>query len=112
MKFRKGDIVGRLSYNKDIVFTVSNIIKCKEQDIAILKGLFTRIEADSPLYDLELIENDRIINLLDKFEKELGKSKKDIINAQNSMFKRYYQHYGRILHLDGDRKYSEKSQRV
>lgn len=28
------------------------------------------------------------------------------------MFKRYYQHYGRILHLDGDRKYSEKSQKV
>lgn len=112
MKFRKGDIVGRLSYNKDIVFTVSNIIKCKEQDIAILKGLFTRIEADSPLYDLELIENDRIINLLDKFEKEIGKSKKNIINTQSSMFKRYYQHYGRILHLDGDRKYSEKSQRV
>ena len=52
MKFRKGDIVGRLSYNKDIVFTVSNIIKCRNQDIAILKGLVTRIEADSPLDDL------------------------------------------------------------
>ena len=112
MKFRKGDIVGRLSYNKDIVFTVSNIIKCRNQDIAILKGLVTRIEADSPLDDLELIDNNRVINLLDSFEKELEKSKKNLVNVQNNMFKRYYQHYGRILHLDGDRKYSEKSQKV
>ena len=112
MKFRKGDIVGRLSYNKDIVFTVSNIIKCRNQDIAILKGLVTRIEADSPLDDLELIDNNRVINLLDSFEKELEKSKKSLVNVQNNMFKRYYQHYGRILHLDGDRKYSEKSQKV
>ena len=96
MKFRKGDIVGRLSYNKDIVFTVSNIIKCRNQDIAILKGLVTRIEADSPLDDLELIDNNRVINLLDSFEKELEKSKKSLVNVQNNMFNRYYQHYGRI----------------
>ena len=112
MKFRKGDIVGRLSYNKDIVFTVSNIIRCRNQDIAILKGLVTRIEADSPLDDLELIDNNRVINLLDNFEREVEKSKKSLVNVQNNMFKRYYQHYGRILHLDGDRKYSEKSQKV
>ena len=93
MKFRKGDIVGRLSYNKDIVFTVSNIIKCRNQDIAILKGLVTRIEADSPLDDLELIDNNRVINLLDSFEKELEKSKKNLVNVKNNMFKRYYQHY-------------------
>jgi len=77
-----------------------------------LKGLVTRIEADSPLDDLELIDNNRVINLLDSFEKELEKSKKNLVNVQNNMFKRYYQHYGRILHLDGDRKYSEKSQKV
>ena len=43
MKFRKGDIVGRLSYNKDIVFTVSNIIKCRNQDIAILRSEERRV---------------------------------------------------------------------
>ena len=71
MKFRKGDIVGRLSYNKDIVFTVSNIIKCRNQDIAILKGLVTRIEADSPLDDLELIDNNRVIKA-QKVYKSMG----------------------------------------
>lgn len=29
MKLKKGDIVGRLSYNKDIIFVISNIIKLK-----------------------------------------------------------------------------------
>ena len=55
MKFRKGDIVGRISYGKDIVFVINRIIKCQNEDVAILKGLITRIEADSPLDDLELI---------------------------------------------------------
>ena len=26
-KFRKGDIVGRISYNKDVIFEITNIIK-------------------------------------------------------------------------------------
>lgn len=110
MKFKKGDIVGRLSYNKDIIFVISKIIKYKNQEIAILKGLITRIEADSPLYDLELIENETIIQLLEIFNKEIER-RKNILNIQTSGFKRNREYYGRILHLDGDKKYSEKSQR-
>ena len=34
---KKGDIVGRKSYNKDIIFTVKNIIRTKRNDVAILK---------------------------------------------------------------------------
>ena len=30
MKLRKGDIVGRKSYNKDIAFVINNIIKNDE----------------------------------------------------------------------------------
>ncbi len=110
MKFKKGDIVGRISYNKDIIFVISKIIKYKNQEIAILKGLITRIEADSPLYDLELIENDKIIQLLGIFNKEIER-RKNTLNTQQNGFKRNREYYGRILHLDGDKKYSEKSQR-
>ena len=56
MRLKKGDIVGRLSYNKDIIFVISDIIKVNNRTYAILKGLITRIEADSPIEDLELIE--------------------------------------------------------
>lgn len=110
MKLKKGDIVGRISYNKDIIFVISKIIKYKNQEIAILKGLVTRIEADSPLYDLELIENEKIIQLLGIFNKEIER-RKNTLNTQQNGFKRNREYYGRILHLDGDKKYSEKSQR-
>ena len=68
MRLKKGDIVGRLSYNKDIIFVISDIIKVNNRTCAILKGLITRIEADSPIEDLELIEEKRVMELLRKFE--------------------------------------------
>lgn len=36
-KIKKGDIVGRISYGKDIFFIVERIIKTKNGTIAILK---------------------------------------------------------------------------
>ena len=55
-KIKKGDIVGRKSYGKDIIFIVERIIQNKNDKIAILKGLVERIEADSDVDDLEIIE--------------------------------------------------------
>lgn len=111
MKFKKGDIVVRKSYDKDIAFVINNIIGTKDEKIAILKGLILRIEADSPLYDLELLEETEISKLLNKFNKELERKKKYIYDKKNTILKRSGDYYGRILHLDGDKKYSEKSQR-
>ena len=58
-KIKKGDIVGRKSYGKDIIFIVERIIQNKNDKIAILKGLVERIEADSDVDDLEIIEKIR-----------------------------------------------------
>ena len=60
MRLKKGDIVSRLSYDQDIAFFISDIIKIDNELIAILKGLTIRIEADAPLYDLRLLEEDRV----------------------------------------------------
>ena len=52
MIIKKGDIVGRYSYNNDILFFVDKIVKIKEnreKKIAILKGLNIRVEADAEL---------------------------------------------------------------
>lgn len=111
MKLRKGDIVSRISYNKDIIFVISKILKYNGQKIAILKGLIERIETDSPLDDLELVENSRITELLDNFDIDIEKTKKELLNSNNYELKRKQEDYGRILHLDGDKKYAEKSQR-
>ena len=104
---RKGDIVGRKSYGKDIYFKVVNIIEIKNEKVAILNGLFERIEADSLVSDLEIIPKNMVSERLEKTSKIIDKKIK--INKYN--YKRSYEKTvtGKILHLDGDRKYSEKS---
>ena len=111
MRLKKGDIVSRLSYDQDIAFFISDIIKINSESIAILKGLTIRIEADAPLYDLKLIEEDRIYNLLKEFNNNLENAKGNYLINKTIPNKRSKVEFGKILHLDGDRKYSEKSQR-
>jgi len=65
---RKGDIVGRKSYGKDIYFKVVNIIEIKNEKVAILNGLFERIEADSLFSDLEIIPKNMVSERLSKKE--------------------------------------------
>ena len=104
---RKGDIVGRKSYGKDIYFKVVNIIEIKNEKVAILNGLFERIEADSLVSDLEIIPKNMVNERLEKSSKIMNQKIK--INKYN--YKRSYGKIitGKILHLDGDKKYSEKS---
>lgn len=99
-KFKKGEIVSRKSYNEDILFVIDRIINTSEP-IAILKGITIRIEADAPIEDLVLVEAERV--------KEEYK-KLDLIDYKQLSY-RYLNMVktGRILHLDGDRKYTEKS---
>ena len=66
-----GDIVGRKSYGKDIIFRVKNIINTKKDSIAILTGVTKRVEADSRLDDLELIEKDRVKKEIEEINKEI-----------------------------------------
>ncbi len=106
-EIKKGDYVTRNSYNNDIVFCVKRIIKLSNnKKIAILKGIDIRIEADAYIEDLKIIgekemqEHEeelekRIINSI--FKTKVEKRTKEIIKT------------GKILHLDGDKKYAEKS---
>ncbi len=125
-KFKKGDIVGRISYNKDVIFEIKNIIKLSDnREIAILKGITDRIEADSYLDDLELMDKRavdiRMKLLEDKMQKRVEKCLKNPqycieiakkifgLSEENRSSKVVYT--GKILHLDGDKRYAEKSVR-
>jgi len=107
VKIKKGDIVGRISYGKDIIFVVDRILKLNDNtQIAVLKGLTMRIKADSLLEDLEHIDK-RII-------KSNEKSIEDRILAHISKYTKRlkrFNNYGKVLHLDGDSRYSQKSVR-
>ena len=109
---KKGDIVGRKSYGKDVFFIVDKIIKTRlNNEFAILKGLNIRIIADSLVSDLEPINKKDILNSIRLSETNLEDRIKKNKNRIFDSFKRQEIYTGKILHLDGDRKYSEKSTR-
>lgn len=111
-KIKKGDIVGRISYGKDIFFIVEDIINLNKKEIAILKGLTIRIKADSPVEDLEILSKELIQNYEENLEKRFQERIQRCIqiygnNKENREKEIIYT--GRILHLDGDKKYSIKA---
>lgn len=112
MNIKKGDIVGRKSYGKDIFFMVDTILTTRRnKKFAILKGVNVRIMADSPIEDLEIIGTQEVINSIKSSELYLeNRIKKNRIQKEDSL-KRQKIYTGKILHLDGDKKYSEKSAR-
>lgn len=111
---KKGDIVGRKSYNKDILFIVDRIIKTSNgKAIAMLKGLNIRIQADSYIDDLELIDK-KIIQeserkLDKKFEARLQRYETQLQNLDGLKRSNKVIYTGKILHLDGELLYENVS---
>lgn len=101
---KKGDIVSRNSYNNDILFYV---VEIKDEGRlgknVILKGVSIRIIADSPLDDLYLFSKKK----MDSDLKTICRSGSWIQKVMNNN----YTKYGKILHLDGDKRYSEKTEK-
>lgn len=118
-KIKKGDIVGRISYGKDILFTVENIVKRSDgKKVAILKGIILRIEADADIEDLALIEKKQIENnmrsLENKIEDKIKRCAKRRIYKEKTQKRKFLgrsneEQNGKILHLDGDKRYTDKS---
>ena len=92
-----GDLVTRKSYNNDVIFQIINI----EDEIYYLKGLTIRLCADSSKEDLQLVSNENEedeTQFLDRMQEELIQERDE-----------YFYIPGRILHIDGDSDYLEKS---
>lgn len=111
MSINEGDIVERISYGRDIIFVVDRIIITNYDNIAILNGLTIRITADSPITDLELVTKDKIEDSLNNLDKRIEEIVKrfEAGNIKRKLGEREIFYTGKILHLDGDRRYSEKS---
>ena len=123
-KLKKGDLVVRISYNKDILFEIKQIIKSKNsEDIYILKGVTERIEADSKINDLEKVDKrlaeaeiknkeNRIYSYIEECLKVyIYKTKDDDANNSNKRKLSKFAYTGKILHLDGDKRYADKSEK-
>ena len=101
-KIKKGDIVSRNSYGNDIIFSVKSIIKLEnKKEIAILKGIDVRVEADAPIEDLKVVSKNEQVKCEKELEKRIVyKIERERILIENRRKEVVYT--GRILHLDGD----------
>ena len=108
-EIKKGDVVTRNSYGNDIMFSVKRIIKiANKKQIAILKGIDVRVEADAPIEDLKIVSKEEKIKREKELEEKiLYKIQRERVVKENRRKEVVYT--GRILHLDGDKRYSEKS---
>lgn len=93
--FKIGDVVSRNSHNNDIIFKIISI----DNGITKLQGINVRLVADSNIDDLVYAknnENDK--EIIEKSVKELN------FDRDN-----YFYLPGKILHIDGDEDYLERS---
>jgi sporulation peptidase YabG len=115
-----GDIVARKSYGQDIFFKVVDINYNGSENIATIKGIAYRIEADAPESDLvvqssEMVDqySQRAFNIADRKYNSLNTSRsngrkkgywRDTPNEKSTVFLKSV----KILHVDGDNDYLEK----
>lgn len=98
MRFKKGDIVSRKSYNNDILFKIIDIT----DNIVTLKGIDLRLYADSDINDLE--KEDIQVNVVKKDREIINDNLKKIDLNRDE----YFYLPGKILHIDGDEEYLER----
>ena len=112
---KRGAFVYRKSQSKDVIFTVEKVINTKEKKTVLLKGVLERVLIDSSIEDLVIADKKMIKEKLNYLD----------VRINNRIKKSYYRNYqynlsnnnriqekiitGKILHLDGDKKYSQKS---
>lgn len=123
-EFKIGDIVGRKSYNKDIIFKIKELFRNeKGQDVAYLRGMFMRLCANAPVEDLIKIEQQEMSSYLREEVKKSGEQMNRIL-ARRERDREYFLGRaassekksskmdgfdvpGTVLHIDGDEDYLE-----
>lgn len=91
MEFKKGDLVTRNSYSNDIIFVIEKI----DEDICYLKGKNIRLIADAKKEDLKKYDG----KIEEEEIEEVPKLERDD----------YFFIPGKILHIDADKDYLERS---
>lgn len=116
------DIVGRISYNCDILFRVIDIKEVHGEKQAILYGEDFRLIADAPYSDLIVINQSERKKMSREFRSleeqsyrlfqqdfHLLKQKQEYYMTEGYAKEvQYFQLPGRVLHLDGDPNYLKK----
>lgn len=116
------DIVGRRSYNCDILFRVIDIQVLNGQRFAVLYGEDFRLVADAPYEDLVVINKNVRSKIIQEYKSleeqsfrlfaqdvDLLKQRQDYAATGGYAHPaNYFQIPGKVLHLDGDSDYLQK----
>jgi spore coat assembly protein len=115
-----GDIVARKSYGGDIYFKVAEIRHDGKENIATLKGICYRIQADAPESDLMLINDQRVRDHKMRADLAVSRKYREIqgpdhrFNSKKFSFRntpkentRKFIRPGNVLHIDGDNEYMQ-----
>ena len=109
-KAKSGDYVTRKSHGKDILFNIEKIVKLSNgKENAILKGVTYRIKADAPIDELYIIKKGEALKIIEEGDLRTVETIKRIEKKDSNTRKKEQIITGLILHLDGDRRYSQKS---
>lgn len=123
--FKIGDIVARKSYNYDVLFRITSL----SNNIANLVGITVRIVADSPVYDLRIVNKNEQENIIKDIEMsrrdKISRCYRNIKSSRNYKYdnrvyenpnsfqkEKIYKKPGVILHIDGDFEYAKKSREL
>jgi len=108
--FKVGDIVARRSHDLDTMFKIEKI----SNDVAQLKGVFMRFNADAPVTDLELVGEDDFRGAVACEEEKIASVKPpgELAGMRNLRRDSDFYISGRILHVDGDDEYLERSAKL
>ena len=109
-KFMIGDIVARISYDLDTVFKIEKL----DDNIAQLKGVFFRFNADAPVTDLQPVCDNEFRNQQVDEEKKIKAITPpvDLAGMRNLRQTSDFYISGRILHVDGDDEYLARSAKL
>ncbi len=111
MAFKKGDIVGRRSYNSDILFKIVDVQKKN----VLLKGIDFRLRADAPTEDLVTPSANKVKEYKVRIQEMETRCMRNIfkrrslemekMRGRGSKMESFIELPGTVLHIDGDREY-------
>jgi len=119
---KQGDFVVRKSYGGDVLFQIASL----HQQTAMLRGTDYRLIADAPIPDLSIVrdpehtgavkqvrikEHESNTRMQQQRKQQVQKDEEDLRRALNQSAP-YFEVPGKVLHLDGDANYLDKSMQL
>lgn len=118
-EIKTGNVVKFNNHVNPEIYAVDKIEDNGISKIAILKGITHRIETSGNIQELEIVDLNKLNKVLENFETKINtrtdqllENYKKLDNIYDKTREEKYRISEKILHLDGDKEYANKSSRI